>query len=172
MNLKPQAEVRVCANQGAFLALLTKIANARRVLEFGTLAGYSTIWFARAVGAKWKVLTLELEESNAVIARKNFERAGVGDRVEIAVGPAIESAKQFIEKAFEPFELVFIDADKPSNPEYLAMALQLTRAGAVIVIDNVVCRDGAVVQPDTGDPRVQGVRNVVDDITAHPDLDE
>lgn len=160
----------VTANQGAFLALLTQIANARRVLEFGTLAGYSTIWFARAVGSEGHVVTLELEESNAAIARKNFQRAGVTDRVTVTVGAAIESAKQLIDDGVEPFDLVFIDADKPSNPQYLAAALQLTRAGGVIVIDNVV-RDGAVVLPDTGDPGVQGVRNVVEDIMAHPDLD-
>jgi len=164
----PNAEV--AANQGAFLGLLTQIANARRVLEFGTLAGYSTIWFARAVGANGRVVTFELEESNAAIARENFERAGVADRVDVAVGPAIQSAQQLISDGVEPFDLVFIDADKPSNPQYLEAALQLTRPGAVIVIDNVV-RDGAVVSPDAGDPRVQGVRRVVDDIMAHPDLD-
>ena len=164
----PHAEV--AANQGAFLGLLAQIAGARRVLEFGTLAGYSTIWFARAVGADGRVVTFELEEANATIAQENFDHAGVADRIDIVVGPAGASVQRLIEANVEPFDLVFIDADKPSNPEYLAAALKLTRAGAVIVIDNVV-RDGAVLRPDSDDPRVHGVRNVVDDIASNPRLD-
>ena len=164
----PNAEV--APNQGAFLGLLTRIAGARRVLEFGTLAGYSTIWFARAVGAGGHVVTLELEEANAAVARANLERAGVADRVDVVVGPAAVSTQKLIDAGVEPFDVVFIDADKPSNPVYLAAALELTRSGAVIVIDNVV-RKGEVVLPDTGDARVEGVRRVVDDIVAHPDLD-
>jgi len=164
----PNAEV--AANQGAFLALVTQIAGARRVLEFGTLAGYSTIWFARAVGPDGRVVTLELEPANAEIARQNLQRAGVADRVEIMVGPAAQSAQKLIDQNVEPFDLVFIDADKPNNPGYLAASLQLTRSGAVIVFDNVV-RNGAVVDPDSDDPRVQGVRAVVDDIASNPDLD-
>jgi predicted O-methyltransferase YrrM len=164
----PNAEV--AANQGAFLALLTQIAGARRVLEFGTLAGYSTVWFARAVGEGGHVVTLELEDRNAAIARENLDRAGVGGRVDLMVGPAVESAQTLIDDQAEPFDLVFIDADKPSNPVYLAAALRLTRPGAVIVIDNVV-RDGAVTDARSDDARVQGVRAVVDAIVAHPELD-
>ncbi len=164
----PNAEV--AANQGALLGLLTRIAGARRVLEFGTLAGYSTIWFARAVGPAGRVVTFELEETNAAIARENLRRAGVSEQVEIVVGPAADSAQALVEAGTEPFDVVFIDADKPSNPRYLEAALALTRSGAVIVIDNVV-RDGAVVQADSADPRVQGVRRVVDDIAAHAELD-
>ena len=164
----PDAEV--APNQGAFLALLTKIAGASRVLEFGTLAGYSTIWFARAVGPAGRVVTLELEESNAAVARANLARAGVLDRVDVHVGPAAAAAQRLLDARTEPFDLVFIDADKPSNPLYLDAALRLTRPGALIVIDNVV-RDGAVVAPDTGDPRVDGVRAVTADIAANPDLE-
>ncbi|MBT0771551.1 O-methyltransferase [Kineosporia sp. J2-2] len=164
----PNAEV--AANQGAFLGLLTQIAGARRVLEFGTLAGYSTIWFARATGPAGQVVSLELDPGNAAVAEENLRRAGLADRVEILIGPATDSAAALIENDAEPFDLVFIDADKPSNPAYLAAALRLTRPGAVIVIDNVV-RDGAVADPDSDDPRVQGVRAVVADIAAHPDLD-
>ncbi|WP_108250022.1 O-methyltransferase [Planctomonas deserti] len=164
----PNAEV--APNQGAFLGLLAQIAGARRVLEFGTLAGYSTLWCARAVGADGRVVTFELEETNAAVARRNLERAGVADRVDVVVGAAAASAQRLIDEGAEPFDLVFIDADKPSNPVYLAAALQLTRSGAVLVIDNVV-RQGAVVRADTGDPRVEGVRRLVDDIVAHPDLD-
>lgn len=164
----PNAEV--AANHGALLGLLTQVAGAKRVLEFGTLAGYSTIWFARAVGVDGYVITLELEEKNAAIARENLERAQVQDRVEVKVGPAADSARELIDSGAAPFDLVFIDADKPSNPRYLEAALELTRSGAVIVIDNVV-RDGAVVRPDTNDARVRGVREVVDDIDRNPELE-
>ncbi|GAA1727663.1 O-methyltransferase [Brachybacterium phenoliresistens] len=164
----PNAEV--AANQGALLGLLIGIAGARRVLEFGTLAGYSTIWCARAVGAQGRVTTLELEPQNAHVALENLERAGVADRVEVRIGPAAESAQHLIEEGAEPYDLVFIDADKPGNPAYLAAALRLTGPGAVIVIDNVV-RDGAVVDAASEDPRVQGVRQVVQDIAEHPELE-
>lgn len=164
----PNAEV--APNQGALLGLLTQMIGARRVLEFGTLAGYSTIWFARAVGPDGHVVTLELEENNADVARANFERAGLADRIEILVGPATGSAQHLLENAVQPFDLVFIDADKPSNPAYLAAALKLTRSGSVIIIDNVV-RDGAVTHDDTDDPRVRGVRAVAEDIANNPDLD-
>lgn len=164
----PNAEV--AANQGALLALLAQLAGARRVLEFGTLAGYSTIWLARAVGPEGRVVTLELEQGNARVAHENLLAAGVTDRVELMVGPATASARALIDAGVEPFDLVFIDADKPSNPAYLAAAMQLTRPGSVIVIDNVV-RDGAVVHPESDDPRVHGVRQVVADIAADARLD-
>lgn len=163
----PNAEV--APNQGALLAVLTGMAGAMRVLEFGTLVGYSTIWFARAVGPAGRVVMLELDENNAEIARANLERAGVSEWVEVIVGSAGESAEQLIAAGVEPFDVVFIDADKPSNPAYLRAALALTGPGAVIVIDNVV-RDGAVVN-DSDDPRVQGVRQVVADIAADPRLE-
>lgn len=163
----PNAEV--APNQGALLGLITQIAGARRVLEFGTLAGYSTIWFARAVGPDGYVATLELEAENAQIARENFERAGLANRIDVFVGPAADSAQQLINTQTEPFDLVFIDADKPSNPAYLDAALELTEPGAIIIIDNVV-RDGAVTQPHSGDPRVEGVRKVTRNIASHPDL--
>ncbi|MEB4613434.1 O-methyltransferase [Leucobacter sp. M11] len=164
----PNAEV--AANQGALLALLAQIAGAKRVLEFGTLAGYSTIWFARAVGPDGHVTTLELEPQNAEVARENLVRAEVSDRVDILIGSATESASRLIDSEAAPFDFVFIDADKPSNPQYLAAALELTRPGAIIVIDNVV-RNGAVVHAQSTDPRVHGVRSVTEDIAAHPNLD-
>ena len=164
----PRAEV--APNQGRLLALLCRIAGARRVLEFGTLAGYSTTWLARAVGDGGHVTTLELEAGNAAVARENFERAGVADRVEVLVGPAAESAAKLVEAGTEPFDLVFIDADKPNNPAYLEASLALTRPGSVIVIDNVV-RGGAVLDPDSADPRVRGVRAVVADIAADDRLE-
>ncbi|UNX56400.1 class I SAM-dependent methyltransferase [Georgenia sp. TF02-10] len=164
----PGAEVT--PNQGALLGLIAQLAGARRVLELGTLAGYSTIWLARAVGETGRVVTLELEETNAAIALTNLERAGLADRVDVVRGPAAESARRLVEAGTEPFDLVFIDADKPSNPRYLEAALRLTSPGAVIVIDNVV-RDGAVIDADSDDPRVRGVRQVVEDIAGNPELD-
>ncbi|TYB38798.1 O-methyltransferase [Actinomadura chibensis] len=164
----PQAEVS--PNQGKLLAMLCQVAGARRVLEFGTLAGYSTVWMARAVGEGGHVTTLELEEQNAEVAQRNLERAGVADRVEVLVGPAAESAQRLIDDGVAPYDFVFIDADKPSNPAYLRASLALTRPGAVIVIDNVV-RNGAVTDPSSSDARVQGVRAVVADIASDPRLD-
>lgn len=164
----PQAEV--APNQGKLLALLCQIAGAARVLEFGTLAGYSTVWLARAVGEQGHVTSLELEEHNAAIARANLERAGVAERVEIIVGPAADSARRLIKDGTEPYDVVFIDADKPSNPEYLRASLALTRPGSVIIIDNVV-RNGAVTDPDSSDDRVQGVRAVLADIMRDERLD-
>lgn len=164
----PQAEV--ASNQGALLSLITQMVGARRVLEFGTLAGYSTIWFARAVGGEGKVVTLELEAQNAAVARENISRAGVADRVEILVGEAASSAQRLIDRRVAPFDVVFIDADKANNPAYLAAALQLTRSGAVILIDNVV-RAGGVLDAESIDPSVQGVRTLVKDIAANPELE-
>lgn len=164
----PNAEV--AAGQGALLGLLAQISGARRVLEFGTLAGYSTIWLARAAGPAGRIVTLELDETNAAVARANFDRAELTDRIDVMVGPATESAQYLIYSRVEPFDFVFIDADKPRNRVYLDAALQLTRPGAVIVIDNVV-RDGAVIEPTSSDPRVHGVREVVAAIAADPSLD-
>lgn len=164
----PNAEV--AANQGAFLALLAHTAGARRVLEFGTLAGYSTIWLARGLPEGGRVVTLELEKRNATVARENLANAGISDRVNLIVGPAADSAMALVDAGEEPFDFVFIDADKPSNPRYLELALMLTRPGALIVIDNVV-RDGEVVNAESGDPRVIGVRAVVGALAEDPRLD-
>jgi predicted O-methyltransferase YrrM len=164
----PGAEV--AANQGKLLSMLCAIAGARRVLEFGGLAGYSTLWLARAVGVQGHVTSLELQEQNAAIARANLERAGVAGRVDVIVGPAAHSARRLIEDGVEPYDLVFIDADKPGNPVYLRASLALTRPGSLIVIDNVV-RRGAVTEADSPDDRVQGVRTVLADVAADPRLE-
>ena len=149
------------------------------MLEFGTLAGYSTIWLARAVVGSSEdgvgrgsghVTTLELEPQNAAIAAENPKRAGLADSVTIITGPATESAERLIEDQTEPYDFVFIDADKPSNPAYLRASLALTRPGSVIVIDNVV-RNGAVVDPESSDARVRGVRAVLADIAGDDRLD-
>lgn len=164
----PNAEVAV--NQAALLQLLVKISGAKRVLEFGTLAGYSTIWFARAVGSDGFVCTLELESENADVARRNFVRAAVIERIELMVGPAAASVEALLFSKVAPFDLVFIDADKPSNPSYLEAALALTGSGALIILDNVV-RNGAVVDANSDDPRVIGTRTAAQMIAEHPELE-
>lgn len=163
----PQAAVS--PTQGALLALLARIAGARRVLEFGTLAGYSTIWLARAVGHQGRVVTFEVDPPTASIARANFERAGLCDRVELVLGPALESVQSLIAAGTEPFDLVFIDADKRNNPRYLEAALRLSRPGTVIVVDNVV-RHGTVLQADSDDASVLGTRSVLEALGADPRL--
>lgn len=162
--------IEVAPNQGKLLGLLAGMSGARRVLEFGTLAGYSTIWLARAAGPDGTVVTLELEPEHALVARTNLDAAQVGDRVEILVGPARESAERLIETGVEPFDLVFIDADKPSNPVYLEQALALSRPGTVIVVDNVV-RNGHVADAASTDPSVIGVRALVAAVASDPRLD-
>ncbi|MEU9143645.1 O-methyltransferase [Streptomyces sp. NPDC048349] len=158
---------QVAPNQGKLLHLLARIRGARRILEIGTLGGYSTIWLARALPAGGQVVTLEVDARCAEIAAANIARAGLRDVVDIRHGRAVDLLPQLTDT--EPFDLVFIDADKPSNPEYLEWALRLTRPGSVIIGDNVV-RDGAVVDATGSDPRVQGVRRFTELIAEHPRL--
>ncbi|MBB3950836.1 O-methyltransferase [Aureimonas jatrophae] len=155
----------VSALQGQMLALLVQIAGARRVLEIGTLGGYSTIRLARALAPGGMVTTIEADARHAELARGNIARAGVADRVDLRVGRALD----VLPTLEAPFDLVFIDADKPSNPDYLGWALALSRPGTVIVGDNVV-RGGAVVNAASSDPNVQGVRRFVDLVAAEPRL--
>lgn len=160
--------IEVAPVNAKFLHLLTRIAGARRVLEIGTLGGYSTIWFARAVGPEGRVVTIEAEPGNAAIARANLERAGVADRVEVRIGrgadvlPALEGDA--------PFDLVFIDADKESNAVYLDWAARLGRPGTVVVLDNVV-RGGEVADAATQDAKVQGARRGIEMLGADPRFD-
>ncbi|MDQ1121687.1 O-methyltransferase [Microbacterium trichothecenolyticum] len=147
--------IEVAPVNAKFLHLLTRIAGARRVLEIGTLGGYSTIWFARAVGARGRVVTIEAEEANAAIARDNLARAGVADRVEVRVGRGADVLPTLA--GTEPFDLVFIDADKESNTIYLDWAARLGRPGTVVVLDNVV-RGGEVADAATADSKVRGAR--------------
>ncbi|MFJ3909026.1 O-methyltransferase [Streptomyces vinaceus] len=158
---------QVAPNQGKLLHLLARIRGARTVLEIGTLGGYSTIWLARALPAGGRLVTLEVDPHCADVAEANVARAGLADVVDIRRGPALELLPHLTDLA--PFDLVFIDADKPSNPDYLKWALELTGPGSVIIGDNVV-RDGAVVDPDSTDPRVQGVRRFTELIAEHPNL--
>jgi predicted O-methyltransferase YrrM len=161
--------IEVSPTQGALLALLVRISGARRVLEFGTLAGYSTLWFAEAVGPEGHVTTFEIDPAHAEVARSNFERAGLAHRVRLVEGPAADSAQALVDAGEEPFDLVFIDADKPSNARYLELAVELAHPGTVIVVDNVV-RGGAVADPRSRDERVVGSRAVLYDLGTHPRL--
>jgi predicted O-methyltransferase YrrM len=155
--------------QGKFLEFLVRISGARRVLEIGTLGGYSTLWMARTLPEGGRIVTLEVEPHHADVARANLANGGVLDRVELIVGPAIESLRMLKESSCVPFDLIFIDADKESYREYLDWALKLSRRGTVMVADNVV-REGKVVQPDCDDPRVQGVRRFAEFLAAEPRL--
>mgnify|MGYP003635032820 FL=1 len=147
--------IEVAPVAGKLLHLLARIAGARRVLEIGTLGGYSTIWLARALDENGRVITIEAEPRNAEVARANIDAAGVGERVEILVGRAAEVLPTL--EGTEPFDLVFIDADKESNTIYLDWAARLGRPGTVVVLDNIG-REGEIVDPHTTDPRVAGTR--------------
>jgi predicted O-methyltransferase YrrM len=161
--------IDVTSLQGRFLELLVRISGARRVLEIGTLGGYSTLWLARALPQDGQVVTLELEPRHAEIARANLQNAGLWDRVDLRVGRAAELLKALAGGKTAPFDLIFIDADKASYPEYLGLSLKLSRPGTVIVADNVV-RDGKVMEPKNPDPNIQGVRRFTDLIAAEPRL--
>ncbi|MGW4355163.1 O-methyltransferase [Nocardia sp. NPDC004582] len=162
--------IDVSPPQGKFLYLIGKSVRARRVLEIGTLGGYSTTWLARAVGKSGRVVTLEFEPLHAEVARENLDRAGVGDRVEIRVGAALDSLPELEAERPEPFDLVFIDADKVNNTNYVRWALKLTRPGSVILVDNVV-RHGAIADADSADAAVRASREVLEFIAAEPRLD-
>lgn len=151
--------------QGSFLEFLVRVTGAPRILEIGTLGGYSTLWLARGLPENGHIITLELEPHHAEVARTNLQRGGALDRVEVMVGPATESLRALKESGSAPFDLIFIDADKERYPEYLDWALQLSRPGTTIVADNVV-RDGQVADAGCDDPRVQGVRRFMEQLAA------
>ena len=159
-------KIAVSAQQGKFLSLLATAIGARRILEIGTLGGFSTIWLARGAGPDGRVTTLEYAPKHAEVARVNIDRAGVGDRVEVLVGAALDTLPSV---TGGPFDLVFIDADKENNPGYLEWAVKLAHPGSVIVVDNVI-REGAILSPD-GDGVVRGTRRVLELMGEHPGLD-
>lgn len=161
--------IDVSAAQGKFLHLLVRMSGARRILEVGTLGGYSTIWMAKALPADGAIVTLEYEPHHAAVARANIERAGYADRIEVRVGAAAETLPVLAAELPEPFDFVFIDADKPSNTTYLDWAIKLGRPGTVIVLDNVV-RDGEVANAASRDPNVLGSRGAFELIAANPRL--
>lgn len=159
--------INVTPSQGKLLALLVQMRSARTVLEVGTLGGYSTIWMARALPAGGRLVTLEVHPHYAEVAQGNIARAGVDGVVEVRVGPALATLARLADERAQPFDLVFIDADKPANPDYFSWALKLTRRGSVIVVDNVV-RGGAVVDAGSADPGVVGTRRLYELLGQEP----
>jgi len=161
--------INVAPNQGKLLQLFAQLQGARRILEIGTLGGYSTIWLGRALPPDGRLITLEYDARHAEVARRNLERADLHGITEVRVGPALESLPKLAEEHPEPFDLVFIDADKVNNPHYVEWALKLTRPGSLIVLDNVV-RGGQVTDAGSEDPSVRGTRAALELIAAHPRL--
>ena len=159
----------VSAAQGKFLNLMIRITGARRVLELGTLGGYSTIWMAKALPADGRLVTLEYDPKHAQVARQNIDASGIGDRVTIHVGAAVDTLPAVAAQNPEPFDFIFIDADKPSNPIYLDWAVKLSRPGTVIILDNVI-REGKVLDAANTDLRVVGTRAAYDIVGNHPRL--
>ena len=159
--------ISVSPPMGKLLHLLARVQGARHILEIGTLGGYSTIWLARALPAGGRLVTLESDPKHADVARANFARAGLAEVIELRLGPALATLPQLAEERRGPFDLIFIDADKPNNPGYFEWALKLSRVGTLIVVDNVV-REGAVINADSDDPKVQGVRQLNEMLAREP----
>lgn len=157
--------IAVSPNQGKLLQLLAQIQGARRILEIGTLGGYSTIWLARALPAGGRLITLESEPKHAGVARTNLARAGLAEMVELRLGRALDTLPQLACEKPGPFDLIFIDADKESMADYFGWALKLSRRGSVIIADNVV-RKGAVVDATSSDPMVQGARRFIQQLAS------
>lgn len=149
--------IDVSPSQGKFLHLLASLKGAKRILEIGTLGGYSTIWLARALPIDGQLITLELSAQHAEVVRANLKRAGVSHLVEVIVGPGLDTLAVLKDKGTDPFDLIFIDADKPNNPNYLKWALELSKRGSLIICDNVV-RQGHVVNSESEDENVKGIR--------------
>jgi len=160
--------IQVSACQGKLLYLLALACGANRILEIGTLGGYSTIWLARALPENGQLVTLELEPHHAAVARQNFKQAGLPERIEVHVGPALDTLARLHEQRVAPFGLVFIDADKPNIPRYVQAAVELSKPGTLIVVDNVV-REGAIVAPEP-DASATGVRRLVSWIAGQTEL--
>lgn len=159
--------IQVSAAQGKMLQLLAQAIGARRILELGTLGGYSTIWLARALPADGRLVTLEFDPKHANVARGNLAQAGLAGKVDVRVGRAIDTLPQLVAENAGPFDLIFIDADKVGYPAYFPWALQLSRPGTVIIADNVV-RQGAVADPASPDASVQGVQRFTELVAGEP----
>jgi predicted O-methyltransferase YrrM len=162
--------INVAPNQGKLLELLARSHGARRILEVGTLGGYSTIWLARALPDDGVLITLELEPRHAQVARVNIERAGFASLVDVRTGPAADSLRSLISEGVEPFDFVFIDANKEGYSEYFSLTLELSKPGTVIVADNVV-RGGDILDPASPDERVQGIRDFLDLVAGESRVD-
>ncbi|POX53716.1 methyltransferase [Streptomyces sp. Ru71] len=161
--------ISVTPTQGKLLQLLAQIHGARTILEIGTLAGYSTIWLARALPADGRLISLEYSPKHAEVATRNIARAGLDKLVDVRVGPALDTLPQLADENPPPFDLVFIDADKANNAHYVEWALRLTSAGSLIIVDNVV-RGGRVADAAGDDPDVRGTRAAIELIGSHPRL--
>lgn len=161
--------IAVSPSQGKLLALLVQALGARRVLEIGTLGGYSAIWMGRALPPDGHLLTLELDPAHAAVATANLARAGLADVATVRVGPANDSLRELANNGGEPFDLVFIDADKTGYPEYLELVLPLVRKGSLIIADNVV-RKGSVADAESTDPSDRAIRRYLELVAAHPRL--
>lgn len=159
--------IDVAPNQGKLLHLLAKLVRAAKILEIGTLGGYSTIWLARALGADGRLLTLEFSQKHADVARSNIERAGLSGCVEIRVGAALDALPRVYQEGLAPFDFIFIDADKPNNPGYLEWAIKLSRPGTLIIVDNVV-RDGAIADSSSTDAAIQSTRRMFELMSVDP----
>ena len=162
--------INVSANEGKLLQLIAKMAQAKRILEIGTLGGYSTAWLARALPNDGKLVTLELDQKHAELARKNLDRAGVGQRVEIRVGSASASLKKMIEQHEAAFDLIFIDANKDGYVDYLNLSLQLAHSGSIILADNLI-RNGRALEKTPPDENARGAKAYNEAIAANPKLD-
>ena len=162
--------INVSANEGKLLYLIAQMCGAKRILEIGTLGGFSGTWFARALPADGKLITLEVDPKHAQIARKNFDRAGVGNKTEIRIGHALDTLKAMVEHGEGPFDLFFIDADKDAYVEYLNLCVQLSHPGSVILADNLI-RNGRVLQANSTEVKVLGAQAYNNALAAHPHLD-
>lgn len=160
-------EIAVSPSQGKFLHLLARSMHARRILEIGTLGGYSAIWLARALPDDGRLVTLEVNRDYAEVAQRNFANAGVADKIELRLGRAANSLHDLQYENSAPFDLIFIDADKPSNPDYFAASLNLSHSGTVIIIDNIV-RKGEILDTASANAAAQGARRVMDMIASEP----
>jgi len=160
-------DIAVTPSQGRFLHLLARMRGARHILEIGTLGGYSTIWLARALPSDGRLITVEAEAKHCEVARSNVARAGLSARVDFRLGEALDLLPELAAEGLEPFDFVFIDADKENTAEYFGWAVRLARPGAAIVVDNVV-RDGEVADRNTADERVQGIQRFLEALAAEP----
>jgi predicted O-methyltransferase YrrM len=163
-------EIAVSPSQGKLLHLFAASIGARRVLEIGSLGGYSAIWMGRALPADGRLISLEISPAHAAVARANLHEAGLEKVAEVRTGRAVDSLAELVDDRAEPFDLVFIDADKPTIPEYLEWSVKLTHPGSLIIVDNVI-RGGQVADADSDDPSVLGVRRMHELVAAHPKLE-
>jgi len=160
-------EIQVSMNQGKLLHLLARLQGASAILEIGTLGGYSTIWMGRALPKDGRLITLEFDPKHAEVAQANIARAGLADIVDVRLGKALDTLPKLAREGIGPFDLIFIDADKASIPDYFTWSLKLSRRGSLIIVDNVV-REGAVIDEDSTDESVRGVRRFLEMMAAEP----